>query len=304
MVSVAQLLINAQMLPSDVSLAQLLINALMLSALYAIVAIGFTMIFGIADILNIAHGAAIIVGGFGALYTVRLLDVSIWFGMVSAIVTAAIFSVVVYRVFVRPIRDDEIIVIITTLIILLIVENLARYLVGTQSQVLPQLAEGTTDVGTVSIQNNRIMLFVFAWATIIALFLFINRTWMGKAIEGLSMSSRGSALVGVDEERATIATFAIAGGLAGLAGLFFGMSQGVSWNMGLDPLLIAFAIVIIGGMGSIKGSVVGAHLVGVLETVTVTLIDSKLTGVVALTVMLVIILAKPHGLYGRPSEAE
>lgn len=287
-----------------VAVEQLIVNALMLSALYALVAIGFTMIFGIADILNIAHGAAIIIGGYAAMYTVRMLELSIWIGGMFAVLAAAIFSVIVYKVFVKPIRHDEIIVIITTLVILLIVEHLFRYLEGTEVQVIPQLVSGTTEIGNLTLQNNRIVLFVMTWTTIIGLFLFINQTWMGKSIEALSMSPRGAALVGVDEERATVLTFAIAGGLAGLAGLFFGMSQGVTWDMGLEPLLIAFAIVIIGGMGSIKGSVVGAHLVGVLETVTVTMIDSRLTGVVALSVMLVIILIKPHGLYGRPTEAE
>ena len=287
-----------------VAVEQIIANALMLSALYALVAIGFTMIFGIADILNVAHGAAIIIGGFAALYTVRFLGLGIWIGGLFAVAAAAIFSVLVYKVFVKPIRHNEIIVIITTLVILLIVEYFFRYLEGTEANVIPRLVTGTTDIGTLTVQNNRILLFVFAWTAIIGLFIFINQTWMGKSIEALSMSSRGSRLVGVDEERATIITFAIAGALAGLAGLFFGMAQGVTWDMGLEPLLIAFAIVIIGGMGSIKGSVVGAHLVGVLETLTVTMIDSRLTGVVALSVMLVIILIKPHGLYGRPTEAE
>lgn len=287
-----------------VDIAQLVTNALILSALYALVAIGFTMIFGIADILNLAHGASIILGGYSALYAVRSLGLNIWFGMVFALVAPAIFSLVVYRVFVKPIEDDEIIVIITTLVILLITENLFRYLQGTEAQVLPLLASGNTNLGIVTVQNNRLLLFVFAWVMILAVFLFVNRTWIGRGIEGLSMTPKGAALVGVDRDRATIATFGIAGALAGLAGLFFGISQGVSWDMGLDPLLIAFAIVILGGMGSIKGSVVGAHIVGTLETVTVTVIDSRLTGVVALAVMLVIIIVRPHGLFGRPGEAE
>jgi branched-chain amino acid transport system permease protein len=287
-----------------VDIAQLVTNALVLSALYALVAIGFTMIFGIADILNMAHGAAIITGGFAAFYTVDALGMSIWVGVLAALVVPAIFSILVYRVFVKPIEDDEIIVIITTILILLMTEHFFRQIEGTRSQVLPLLASGSTDLGVVTVQNNRILLFVFAWVTIIAVFLFVNRTWIGRGIESLSMNPRGAALVGVDRNISTMTTFGVAGALAGMAGLFFGVSQGVSWDMGLDPLLIAFAIVILGGMGSIKGSVIGAHIVGSLETVTVTVIDSRLTGVVALGVMLLIIVARPHGLYGRPGETE
>jgi branched-chain amino acid transport system permease protein len=287
-----------------VSTVQLLTNALLLSALYALVAIGFTMIFGIADILNLAHGAAIILGGFGAFYAEEVFGLNIWVAALFALVVPALFSAAVYRIFVKPVQDDEIITIITTLVILLIVENVMRYIAGSDAQLLPQLLSGGTDFGITSLQTNRVALFVITWATIVGLFLFINRTWTGKAIEGLSMTSRGSALIGVNEERLTIVTFAIAGGMAGLAGLFFGMSQGVSWDMGLDPLLIAFSIVIIGGLGSLKGSVVGAHIVGFLETITATLIDSRLTGTLALTAMLVILIVKPNGLFGRPGEAE
>lgn len=285
-----------------VVISQIVANALLLSALYALVAIGFTMIFGIADVLNIAHGAAIILGGFSAFYTVRLAGLNIWFGAVAAVVVAALFSLIVYKVFVKPVEDDDIFVIIITLVILLFVEHLFRNLAGTEPSVIPQLVPGNTEILGITAQNNRIFLFVVSWISILGIFYFVKRTWIGRGIEGLSMTPRGSALVGVDRERSTTWTYVIAGGLAGLAGLFFGMSQGVNYNMGLEPLLIAFAIVIIGGMGSIKGSVVGAHIVGGLETLTVTLIDSRLTGVVALSMMVVVILIRPQGLYGRPEE--
>lgn len=283
---------------------QVVINALLLSALYALVAIGFTMIFGIADILNLAHGAAIIIGGFSAFYTINALGLSIWAALVLAAALPALFSVVVYRVFVKPIEDEDIYVIITTLIILLIVEEIFRHLEGTQSLVIPPLVSGRGTLLGASFQYNNLLLFVFSWISILGVFLFINRTWIGQGIKGLSMSPRGSVLVGVDRQRVTITTFAIAGALAGLAGLFFGMSQGVRWDMGLSPLLIAFAIVILGGMGSIKGSVIGAHIIGVIETVTITYVDARLTGVAALIIMMFIILIRPHGLYGYTGEVE
>jgi branched-chain amino acid transport system permease protein len=118
----------------------------------------------------------------------------------------------------------------------------------------------------------------------------------------MSMSDRGSRIVGIDIEHSTITTFGIAGALAGMAGLFFGMSQGVSYHMGLDPLLTAFAIVVLGGMGSIKGSVIAAYIVGTLETVTVTVISAQLTGVAALIVLFFAFIVRPRGLFGRAAE--
>jgi branched-chain amino acid transport system permease protein len=284
-----------------VQVVNIAISALTLSALYALVAIGFTMIFGVGDILNVAHGAAIIVGGFSAFYTVQLLDQSIWLGFILAIIIPALFSVGVYKVFVKRI-SDEIFIVIITLVILLLTENIFLFLEGSGSKVIPLLFPGQTQVAGVSLQNNSAFLFLFSWAIIIGLLVFTNRTWIGRGIQGLSMSERGSNLVGVDTERTQTYTYAIAGGLAGVAGLFFGMSQSVTFDMGLDPLLLAFAIVILGGMGSIKGSVIGAYIIGSLETITTTLIDARMTGIISLIVMFLVIMIRPHGLFGRPGE--
>jgi branched-chain amino acid transport system permease protein len=283
-----------------VNFAQMIVTAITLSALYALVAIGFTMIFGVADILNVAHGAAIILGGFSAFYVTRILGVSIWIGAIAALVIPAAFSILVYKIFVKPIEDDEIFVVIITLVILLFTENFFLVLEGTSPRTIPQLVASNLTIGSVTVQFNRVAMFAISWIVIIALFWLTNRTWLGRGIKGLSMTDRGSALVGVDRERTTIATYALAGSLAGLAGLFFAMSQGVSYDMGLEPLLLAFAIVILGGMGSIKGSVVGAYIVGTLETVTTTMIDSRMTGIVALIIMFLVIIVRPNGLYGRP----
>jgi len=284
-----------------VQFTNILISALTLSALYALVAIGFTMIFGVGDILNVAHGAAIILGGFAAFYTVSLFDLSIWVGVIFAIIVPALFSVGVYKIFVKRI-EDEIFIVIITLVILLLTENVFLFVEGTSSKVIPSLFPGRTEIAGISIQNNSAFLFVFSWALILGLIVFTNRSWIGRGIQGLSMTKRGSTLVGVNTERTTTYTYAIAGGLAGLAGLFFGMSQSVSYDMGLDPLLLAFAIVILGGMGSIKGSVVGAYIIGSLETITTSIIDARMTGIISLIVMFIVIMIRPHGLFGRPGE--
>ena len=285
-----------------VDILQLATNAVVLSAFYALIAVGFTMIFGVADILNIAHGAAIIVGGFAAYYATRTFELSAWIGGIAAVVLAAVFSVIVYKVFVKRVEHDEIFVVIVTLVLLLLTEYIFRFFEGRSTLLIPGLVSGRTHVGSVGIQNNEIIMFILSWIIIIALFVLVNRTWTGRGISAMSQTKRGAALVGINHERTTTYTYAIAGALAGLAGLFFGIRQGVTYDMGLDPLLIAFAIVIIGGIGSIKGSVVGAYIVGVLETITTTMIDGRLTGVIALAVLLIVLLIRPHGLYGRPGE--
>jgi branched-chain amino acid transport system permease protein len=207
----------------------------------------------------------------------------------------------VYKLFIKRI-ENEIFIVIITLVILLLVENVFLVVEGSSSMVIPDLFPGTSTVAGIELQNSSVSLFVFSWVLILGLIAFTNRSWVGRGIQSLSMSERGASLVGVDAERMTTYTYAIAGGLAGLAGLFFGMSQTVRYDMGLDPLLLAFAIVILGGMGSIKGSIVGAYIIGSLETITTSLIDPRMTGIVSLTVMFVVIMIRPQGLFGRPGE--
>lgn len=283
-----------------VDIVQLFINAAVLSAFYALVAIGFTMIFGVADILNLAHGAAIIIGGFAAFYTVRAFGLSIWVGAVASVLAAGLFSVLVYYLFVKRIEDDPIFVVIITLVLLLITEEFFLVMEGAPVVTIPSLVSGSLTIANATVQYNSLLTFVVSWLVIGGLFFLTNRTWVGRGIHAMSQTKRGATLVGINHERTTRYTYAIAGGLAGLAGLFFGISQGVGWDMGLDPLLMAFAITIVGGMGSIKGSVVGAYIVGTLETITTTMIDPRMTGIVALTILLVVIIVRPQGLYGRP----
>ena len=274
-------------------------NAVMLSALYALIAIGFTMIFGIGGILNIAHGASITFGGFSAFYVSQTFGMSPWIGALAALLVPGVFSTAIYLGLIRRVEDDPIVVIIITLLILLIVERGFLALEGSEGKVVPHLISGSLDLGWVSVGWNRLLAFVTSWVLIIGLLYFVERTRTGNAIRALSMSERGSALVGIDEFRVKLMTWFIAGMMAGAAGLFLSTFRTASWDMALDPLLLAFAIVILGGMGSIRGSVIAAYIIGTIEVLTATYIDSRLTGLAAFTILVIILLVKPEGLFGH-----
>ncbi|MFC7165163.1 branched-chain amino acid ABC transporter permease [Halospeciosus flavus] len=131
------------------------------------------------------------------------------------------------------------------------------------------------------------------------MFAGVNYTRTGKAILATSMSTKGAALVGVESERMYLYTWVIAGALAGLAGVFLGSIQTASWAMGRAPLVLSFSIVVLGGIGSIRGSLIGAYVIGFLEVFTVSYIDSSLSGLASLVVLVAILLVKPEGLFGR-----
>ena len=275
----------------------ILINGTVISSLYALVAIGFTMIFGVGGTINLAHGAIITVGAFAAYY-VTSAGFGIPAGVLAAMAIPALFSVLLYKGFAER-RDDIIIVMILTLLASIVVEEVLRIVEGSQPRAIPALVSGNTEILGSAVQNNLLVVFVVSWVLIGGLFVFINYTDTGKAILATSMSPRGAALVGIESSRINLYTWAIAGVLAGIAGLFLGSYQTANWAMGREPLILSFSIVVLGGLGSIRGSLVAAYVIGFLEVITTSAIDPRLSGLAGLVVLVVVLLVRPEGLFGR-----
>lgn len=275
------------------------INAVMISALYALVAIGFTLIFGVGGVLNLAHGATLTIGAFTAYYVTSALGAGIWLGAVAALVVAGLFSVVLYLGMIRWVQDEPILVMILTLVTSIAIEQFFLVVVGTQPKAIPSLLPGQLTVAGITVQTNQALTFVLSWVLIGALIVAVNYTQTGKAILATSMSTKGAALVGIESDRMYLYTWLLAGALAGIAGVFLASVRTASWTMGRGPLILSFSIVVIGGIGSIRGSVIGAYLIGFLEVFMVSYVDSSLSGLASLVVLVLVLLIKPEGLFGR-----
>lgn len=281
-----------------VDVAGILASWLLVSALYALVAIGFTMIFGVGGVLNLAHGGILTVGAF-ATYGVTFYGGHIAIGIVVGTLVAGLFAGVLYLVLARDFMDEPLVILILTLVVAVIVEEVIATFVGTQSRLIRQLVPGTTEILGVSMQLNRLTMFTVSWIAIGGVFVFVNHTDMGRAVLATSMSERGAAIVGIDADRVQLITWIVAGALAGLGGVFLGMEYLANYDMGRNPLVLSFAIVVLGGLGSIKGSVIAAYLIGFVETLTVYLISPRLTGIAAFLILIIVLLTKPEGLFGR-----
>lgn len=281
-----------------VNATTLAVNVILLGALYSLVAIGFTLIFGVGGVLNLAHGASITVGAYSAYY-VSQAGMGIWVGAAAALLVPAAFSYALYRGMIRRVAEHPIIVLILTLVVAIIVEQVFLVTAGAQPLAIPRLFEGRTPILGRNVGNNRIAAVLLSWLVIGGLFLFVNRTRQGKAILATSMSKKGAAIVGVEADSVHAYTWIIAGLLAGLAGLFLASFLTANPLMGRNPLLLSFAIVVVGGLGSIRGSVVGAYLIAFLDQLTVSAISTRLSGVAALVVLVVVLLVRPEGLFGR-----
>jgi branched-chain amino acid transport system permease protein len=284
----------------------IIVSAVILSALYALVATGFTLIFGVGGVLNLAHGASITLGAFAAYYVTAAVGQTTVFGLslpvaaiLAAIVVPAIFSSLMYSGMIERVEDQPITVMILTLVTAVAIEQVILTIFGGQPKALPSILTSQVSLAGIQIGAQRLIVFVFSWILIGALFVFVNYTKTGKAVLATSMSDKGAALVGIDSNRINLLIWVLAGAFAGLAGYFLGSFRAASWAMGRAPLILSFSIVILGGIGSIRGSVVGAYIIGFLEVLTVRLIDPSLTGLTPLIVLIGVLLVKPEGLFGR-----
>ncbi|MFB6166424.1 MAG: branched-chain amino acid ABC transporter permease [Haloarculaceae archaeon] len=271
----------------------------MISALYALVAIGFTLIFGVGGVLNLAHGASITIGAFAAYYAGRVFDLGLPVTVLAAIAVPAIFTGALYLGMIKRLEDEPIMVMITTLVLGVLIEQLIRLTAGGSSVALPTIVSGHFTIAGNKFQNTLGLMFVVSWVIILALFAFVNYTKTGKAILATSMSHKGASLVGINSSRVNLMTWVIAGAFTGIAGLFLGSFLTASFNMGQDPLVLSFSIVVLGGIGSIRGSIVGAYLIGFLDVATVNLLSSDLQGLAPLVVLVLVLMIKPEGLFGR-----
>jgi branched-chain amino acid transport system permease protein len=270
----------------------------MISALYALIAIGFTLIFGVGGVLNLAHGATITMGAFSAYYAGQF-GLGIPGAVLASVTIPALFAGLLYLGMVKRLEEEPIMVMITTLVVSVVIEQAIVVFEGTTSRSLPRLIEGQFHIAGSTFQNLLGVMFVVSWIIIGLLFLFVNYTKIGKGILAVSMSHKGASLVGIKSSRINLITWIIAGAFAGIAGLFLGSWLTADFAMGQAQLVLSFSIVVVGGIGSIRGSVIGAYLIGFLEIATTNLISSSLQGLAPLVVLVVVLLVKPEGLFGR-----
>jgi len=274
-------------------------NALILSAVFALVSLGLTLIFSVGGIFNLAHGVNVTLGAFSAWYIATVLGYNIWFAAVIAIVVPAAFSVLLYKGMIRRIQEQPMTVMTVTLLVELISEYSIREIIGIQSRSVPALFGGIIHVAGATIAVNQAAAFVITWALIAVMFVVFDRSRLGKAVIATSMSARGAALVGIEKDQIQLYTWIAAGALAGIAGLFFGSLRTADWSMGMNALVIAFPIVVLGGMGSIRGTLIAANFFGFLNVFILSYSDPSLSKIVPIIVLILILLAKPQGLLGR-----
>jgi branched-chain amino acid transport system permease protein len=286
---------------------QILIDGFAISSLYALGAIGFTLIFGVSGVLNLSHGATMVVAALIGWYTAGDLGFGTYLGSLAGVMSALALAYLTYFVVVRPIQrsrviskeETEIFVLTGTLLWGIMIQVGAAYLFSDNPVTIRPLIAGVTDIFGVRTPTNEFLIAVLCWLAIGSLWLFVNRTDAGKALLAASINPRGLTLLGYELSHIYWLVWGIYGVLGGIAGVLLASFLGVSTNNAGQLTASAFSIVVLGGLGSVSGSLIAAYVVGYLETATAYLIAPTLRPIPALILLVLVIYARPQGLLGR-----
>lgn len=281
---------------------QQLLNGLNQGAIYALIALGYTMVYGIAKMLNFAHGDVIMVGAYTLFVTMGTLGLPAYLGVILSIVFCAVLGVVLEKVAYKPLRGSSpLAVLITAIGVSYFLQSLALLIFGSQQQKvesvvnLPSIYLGAVELSGESIATLGITIIIM-----VALTLFIKKTKTGRAMLALSEDRGAAQLMGINVNRTISITFAIGSGLAAVAGALFVSSYGfVGPYTGSLPGIKAFVAAVLGGIGSIPGAMLGGILLGIIESFSKAYISTQLSDAIVFGVLILVLLVRPSGLLGR-----
>ena len=280
-------------------MTQILIQGLLLSGLYALIAIGFTMIFSVGRVLNLAYGAYLMLGAYTYFWVVQVLNFPNVIGLICAILIGIATGLIKHQFLVKPLKSDPVAVEISTLILAVVVQAGIILFFGDSPKIMHAIVPGVWRVGGATVTFNILIATLISWVILILLYFFVRKTHVGRAISAVSMDVKGAELCGIDPERIKMITWGISGALGAIAGVFFASYTQLSPGMWVAPLIIAVAVVIVGGIGSIIGTLIVAHIIGYLEIITTSLIAAELRGVFTMLLIIFVLVLMPKGLFGR-----
>lgn len=282
-----------------------LINGIQVGSIYALVALGYTMVYGIVKLINFAHGDFIMVGAYTAVLTVPMLasvGAPLWLCLVAAVVVCAALGVITERIAYKPLRGSpSLSVLITAIAVSLLLQNLCLVLFTstprTFTQVFPVPA---LNIGPLQVSGVTLLTIVLSVVSMVGLQLFVKKTKMGKSMRAVSEDGQAALLMGISANRTISLTFAIGSGLAAVAAVMYCSAYPVADPyMGSMLGLKAFIAEVLGGIGIIPGAMLGGFVVGIVESMTKTYISTQLADAVVFGILIVVLLVKPTGIFGK-----
>lgn len=284
-------------------LIQQLVNGISLGSIYALIALGYTMVYGIVKLINFAHGDVFMVGAFIGFYSITILDLGFFPALLISMAACAIFGVLIERIAYKPLRNaTRIAALITAIGVSLFIEYGTIYIRGAQPEAYPDgiVPLKTLEVFGVKISGQSILILGTSVFLMILLQFIVHKTKIGKAMRAVSHDMDAARLMGINVNNTISATFAIGSALAGAAGVIFGVYYTkIEPLMGIIPGLKAFVAAVLGGIGIIPGAMTGGLLLGVIESLVSAAGYSLWRDGVAFVVLILILIFRPAGLFGK-----
>ena len=282
---------------------QQLVNGLAVGSIYALIALGYTMVYGTIKLINFAHGDVYMMGAFIGYFAVMVLKMNVFVALLVAMVACAVLGVVIERVAYKPLRNStRVAALITAIGVSYLLENAMSYFFGAESRPFPSDfgTETITLFGDVSVNGKQILIFGVTVVLMSLLQFIVRYTKMGKAMRAVAVDEQAAQLMGIDVDGVISFTFALGSALAGIAGVLVGVYYNtISTTMGITVGLKAFVAAVLGGIGSIPGAMVGGYLIGLLETMVSFFGYSPYRDGVVYFLLFIILIVLPAGLFGK-----
>jgi branched-chain amino acid transport system permease protein len=289
-------------------LEQQLVNALSLGSVYALFALGFTLVFGILGVINLAHGAVFMVGAYAALQVVTRLAAPLWVSLVCAALVSGLLGLLIDAIVLRPLRRrhaPHLIPMIATIGVALTLNSASQGLFGAENLRFPNDLVPDRQLHFAGVQIGVLDLSIVALSFVLmgALLYVMRRTQTGRALRAIAESPKAAALLGVNVEGLFYLTSAVAAALGGVSGVLIALySNAVFPLMGQPMLHKGIAVIILGGMGDVRGALIGGLFLGLAEVMSVAYIGSNMRDAVAFGLLFIVLLLRPQGLFGRVLE--
>lgn len=286
-------------------LAQQLVNGIVLGATYALIAIGYTLIFGIVRVLHLAHGEVFVAGALAGLTLMAASEGNLPVALAGSVVAAVATGILVERVALRPLRAaGHLAPILSTLGAAIILQDLAVKIFGGEAIGFPESAQPRVyQVGPITVSGTHLVILGITVALVAGLHLLLRRTRLGRALRATAESPTLAALLGVRTRQMALWTIAVASALAGAAGLLVGLASNVvSPSAGFEVTLKGLVVMLFGGVGSVAGALLGGVILGLAEVLSVAYLASTYRDAFAFLLLIAVLLARPQGLFGTRSE--
>ncbi|MCR4607833.1 MAG: branched-chain amino acid ABC transporter permease [Oscillospiraceae bacterium] len=281
---------------------QQIVNGLTLGAIYALLALGYSMIFGVLYFINFAHGDIAMVGGYVTWFVAASLKMNFVLAIFAGIIVSTLLGVAIEFIGYRPIRRaPKLSAVIVSMGFSFVLSTSVQLIWGTRSLSMPIFTNVKTfNIGSIIINSKQIWILVIATVIMVLLTLLINKTKLGMAMRAVALDQSTSALMGVNVNRTISATFAIGSALGAMSGIMMAAYYGVIYST-LGGLIgtKGFAAVVLGGAGSIPGAMLGGMLIGIIESIAGTVFNAQVKDAVAFVVLILVLLFKPSGILGK-----